>query len=902
MITQPSRIAAPLKCLFFTLAALLSLQGAIASERGCLIGESLLVGEGNEAVLSGNGEVVAYECDDGDETFDSICIRDFSTTPPTDERLDPDDPDFQTLHQLDISNDGQRLVYVYRRSSSNITIELYDRATGETSTLIAGDFRFPFPRISGNGEYVVFAYDSDELSQSDRRGEDIFRYEIATGNIEVASLANDEAFGDETVNDDFFDISDDGNIVVFQSEATNLVAGDTNDSEDVFYRDMAAGNTRRAGLSTAGQELYYGAIFPKVSGDGSSITFEAADEAAGSFDEYHLVAYSVATGNVSRLARTTDGNDDVGPTLTRTGKQLEQSADGRFTFFESKLDNLVTGGGDVGISDDFGEIDLFVYDRDNGSTRGLSFASIAPQSCMPVYLAADVDTNSAGDKIVYSLWLNEDEGNGTVLYLATLPDTEPPRVSLNTTPSKVDVFSILQLIGGQIDDVAASERAEYRVNGGAWQSWPFKSQSPEFRAIYQEDFPLTGQRAGRYEFCARAYDARGNVGYDCEYVDVADVLPVADSIIVQCLHEPVWPKPGETVTVTATAFAFDPSGGRVLLDHFTDSEDGSEARTDRRKSVDNLEIWVNDRSQPAAASASTASSFTHSFTADGDWMTYGCRIRDDDETAFSGWKQFGIGDYPFNRAIPIQKTNFPENAIDIVFIADKFDYTSAQDPNFSDDIYRLLKYGLWNHTDFLKDQDRYNIWLARDMGVADRGMLFGFKTCPHQLPTSEFAPNLPNSNKKIEDLWLRYYLFSDTAAIVHRREFRDCAPAGRNVYSVDFEKAKVEFEDSDITTVRHETAHRPFQLADEYCCDGGYHQADELPNLYEERDDCEADVAALGRVPSDCREFIEDNLFSTDWYISDPPTNDIAGSGYRINANDKRRIDWFYRQCEAGRC
>jgi Tol biopolymer transport system component len=47
-------------------------------------------------------------------------------------------------------------------------------------------------------------------------------------------------------------ISADGRFVAFYSSASNLVAGDTNDSPDVFVRDRVAQVTRRVSVGSGG--------------------------------------------------------------------------------------------------------------------------------------------------------------------------------------------------------------------------------------------------------------------------------------------------------------------------------------------------------------------------------------------------------------------------------------------------------------------------------------------------------------------------------------------------------------------------------------------------------------------------------------------------------------------------
>lgn len=869
--------------------ALLSVAApTLAVSSTCLVGESIIVGEGWAARLSANGEVVAYHCEN------SICLTDYSTMPPTEERIDPPDLASQRAHHHDLSADGQRVVYL---GPDGIT--LYDRATKQTSVLIS-DHYDGHPKISGNGLYVAFrAY--DELIAADSNGyKDVVRYTISTGALELVSVSSTGVQGNEQSGttyqgDQGFDISADGNVVVFESVASNLVPSDDNDYRDVFLRDIVAGSTQRVGLSTSGQELYYGATFPRISGDGNIITFSSYNH--NYYAEPHLFAYDRDSGSVSRVAPTIDGNDHDYPTMTGGGLSL--SYDGRFVYFESLLDNLVPGVPERVTLKDPNAQDAFVYDRESGTTRNLSYTSVPPAECTPVYRSMASESSPAEDKVLYTVFDGEwGSGSPPIIVLSTLPDMNPPRVNFASSPSEPTALSQIQLLGGQQDDVAPSDLAEYRIDGGDWLPFPLSKHDSQYIALYEDQFAASSLGlVGNHQICMRAYDARGNVGSTCKDLEILPESPVADSIVVQCLHEPVWPQPGETVTVTATAFPFDPADGVTLVDHRTGS-DGS----DRQEIVDFLEIWVNDNSQPAFVSPGSASSISYSFTATGTefsshYTSYGCRIGKGSEVAFSGWKLFGIGDYPHSRAIPIQKSTFPERAVDIVFVADEDDYTSASDPDFLDGVYRLLKYGYWNHTDFLKDQHRYNIWLARDMGNAKRGTFFNDEQCAHKLPGS-----LSPSGFHIEDTWVRYYQFADTAAIVHTEEFRDCAPGGRNIFSVDFEKAKVPFGDSDINTVRHETGHRPFGLADEYSPDGGYYQKDQFPNVYEEREDCEADVAALGRVPSDCREFIENDLFSTDWYISEPEQDDLMLDGQDMNANDKRRIDWMYRKCEKGDC
>ena len=68
-------------------------------------------------------------------------------------------------------------------------------------------------------------------------------------------------------------ISADGRYIAFSSNASNLVAGDTNGYGDVFVRDTATGTTTRVSLGSAGTEANRGGGVGAISADGRYITF-----------------------------------------------------------------------------------------------------------------------------------------------------------------------------------------------------------------------------------------------------------------------------------------------------------------------------------------------------------------------------------------------------------------------------------------------------------------------------------------------------------------------------------------------------------------------------------------------------------------------------------------------------
>ena len=146
-------------------------------------------------------------------------------------------------------------------SDSNGTddVFVYDRETEETERVSVpskggqGDRVSYGPFINADGRYVAFESQATNLVPGDTNGwGDVFVYDRETRETELVSLAFDGAQG----NDISFDpsISADGRHVAFWSFAINLVPGDTNGKADVFVRDRQTQQTERVSLSSSGVE------------------------------------------------------------------------------------------------------------------------------------------------------------------------------------------------------------------------------------------------------------------------------------------------------------------------------------------------------------------------------------------------------------------------------------------------------------------------------------------------------------------------------------------------------------------------------------------------------------------------------------------------------------------------
>ena len=162
-------------------------------------------------------------------------------------------------------------------------------------------------------------------------------------------------------------ISADGRFVVFSSTATNLVSGDTNGYGDIFVHDRQTGTTERVSVATGGGQGTGGASYdPAISADGRFVAFYSlatnlvSGDTNGAADVF---VHDRQTGTTERVSVATGGGQANG------GSYIPAiSADGRFVAFYSFATDLVG-------ADTNGFVDIFVHDRQTGTTERVSVAT-----------------------------------------------------------------------------------------------------------------------------------------------------------------------------------------------------------------------------------------------------------------------------------------------------------------------------------------------------------------------------------------------------------------------------------------------------------------------------------------------------------------------------------------------
>ena len=235
--------------------------------------------------------------------------------------------------------------------------------------------------ISANGRFVVINSLATDLVKGDTNNRwDVFVHDRSTGRTNRVSVTSGGAqakaekspFGGSIGGG----MSSDGRYVVFQSDAANLVPGDTNHAEDVFLRDRKTGRTSRVSSGLHGRQANGSSSFPTISTNGRYVAFQSLATNLVAHDTNRLsdvFVRDLSTGKTTRVSVDSHGAqarckadycESTSPTLTPHG---------RYVAFQSSATNLV--------SHDTNKLgDVFVHDRRTGKTVRVSVTSAGKQA------------------------------------------------------------------------------------------------------------------------------------------------------------------------------------------------------------------------------------------------------------------------------------------------------------------------------------------------------------------------------------------------------------------------------------------------------------------------------------------------------------------------------------------
>jgi len=252
------------------------------------------------------------------------------------------------------------------------------------------------PSISADGRFVAFSSGASNIVPGDTNNTyDIFVRDRLTNT--TTRLSVDSAGNQADRNSDGASISADGRFVAFNSDASNIVPGDTNNSFDIFLRDRLTNTTTRVSLDSAGNQGNRFSYNPSISADGRFVAFSsfASNIVPGDTNgDSDIFVRDTLTNTTTLVSVDSAGNQGNSQSFITS-----ISADGRFVAFTSNASNLVPG-------DTNDDPDIFVRDTLTNTTTRVSVDSAGNQANYNSYnpsISADgrfVAFNSVASNIV----------------------------------------------------------------------------------------------------------------------------------------------------------------------------------------------------------------------------------------------------------------------------------------------------------------------------------------------------------------------------------------------------------------------------------------------------------------------------------------------------------------------
>ena len=248
-----------------------------------------------------------------------------------------------------------------------------------------------YPDTNSNGTVIAYHSEANNLVANDTNGvKDIFVYDTSIQTTVRASLASNgtQANGDSL----YPTLSSDGHYVAFESEASNLVAGDTNGVKYIFVYDLQTQQIQRVSIATNASQADGASYDAQISGNGRYVTFTSSATNLVSGDTNaadDIFVYDLQTSTIQRVSvdsNGTQGNSD--------STQPSISNDGRYIAYASTASNLIA-------NDTNGTTeDVILHDRQTGTTT----------------IESRKDTGQQGDQQCSSPTIS---GDGSVLAFVT---------------------------------------------------------------------------------------------------------------------------------------------------------------------------------------------------------------------------------------------------------------------------------------------------------------------------------------------------------------------------------------------------------------------------------------------------------------------------------------------------
>jgi Fibronectin type III domain len=258
-------------------------------------------------------------------SFDAVISADGSTVAFSSAATNLVTPDTNAASDVFIENVASRTVQ--RVSESTGGVQADQDSTQAT--------------LSADGRYVTTVSAADNLVTAPPSSGfyQVYVHDMVVGSTTMVSVGDPIGAGNGSSSNP--SISGDGRFVAWDSDATNLVAGDTNGVRDVFVRDLRSGTTTRVSVAADGFQGDDPSALPSMSTNGRYLAFssQATTLVPGDLNGFaDVLRLDRQTGLLQLVSRATNGiqGNDYSANATI-------SEDGQHIVYESAATNLVAG-------------------------------------------------------------------------------------------------------------------------------------------------------------------------------------------------------------------------------------------------------------------------------------------------------------------------------------------------------------------------------------------------------------------------------------------------------------------------------------------------------------------------------------------------------------------------------
>jgi Tol biopolymer transport system component len=235
-----------------------------------------------------------------------------------------------------------------------------DLATGEITLVSEGGDDHSFrSALSADGEVIAFSSAADNFNPDSTGQRNVFTTTADGDEIDLASIIGNRFANDPSM-------SNDGTLIAFSATATgNAETGNAAPvetiTERVYVRNLTDGSLTEASSDADGNYANGASRHAEIAGDGQFVVFEStADNLLPDFNPFaDIFIKSLVDGSIELVSTNAEGNQGFKSMLNPT-----VSADGRFVAFETEFN--------FAADDNNGTWDVYLKDMQTGELQLIS--------------------------------------------------------------------------------------------------------------------------------------------------------------------------------------------------------------------------------------------------------------------------------------------------------------------------------------------------------------------------------------------------------------------------------------------------------------------------------------------------------------------------------------------------